>query len=361
MNGWLQKAKNLASVGDNDGLLALFNDLLSDPANKADVLGHRAWLYFSTRKFDLALKDYEELASVSDPDDYDTMFHIAECFVEMGRTDEARPIVIRLTQENIHDRRLLYLILRIQNISIDRETYFDHIKEFSPNPMLQVMSSTNVYFPGPINRHIGLFIYSLIRNVRPAFAMEIGSYVGVSAIYMAQGLKDNGLGHLYCFDLFDQTLPNISGNATNQHDLFNEYIRCAGLSEYVTAFAGDSSSLAESVDIEAKQDDPSVIFIDGDHTLKGVLKDFNAIRRYINKDSIILLHDVNHHHTSWAGPALLVKELCRQGEYNITIMPTNDHTDLAIIQCKSSDAVQSIKPTFTDIMLHKLYFLMGRR
>lgn len=43
-------------------------------------------------------------------------------------------------------------------------------------------------------------LYSLIRSLKPQTVVEIGSYRGYAACYMAQALKENGKGKLYCID-----------------------------------------------------------------------------------------------------------------------------------------------------------------
>ncbi len=45
-------------------------------------------------------------------------------------------------------------------------------------------------------------LYSFVRMLKPKNCVEIGSRKGYSAVWMAQALEDNDLGHLTCIDPF---------------------------------------------------------------------------------------------------------------------------------------------------------------
>ena len=50
----------------------------------------------------------------------------------------------------------------------------------------------------------GDFFYSLMRVYQPETVVELGTEAGYSAYHIARGLKDNGKGHLYCYDLWEK-------------------------------------------------------------------------------------------------------------------------------------------------------------
>lgn len=50
----------------------------------------------------------------------------------------------------------------------------------------------------------GDFFYSLMRLYRPAKVVELGTKAGYSAYHIARGLKANGKGRLYCYDLWEK-------------------------------------------------------------------------------------------------------------------------------------------------------------
>lgn len=49
---------------------------------------------------------------------------------------------------------------------------------------------------GGVELEVGEFLYGLVRVLKPESILETGTYTGISAMYMAQGLTDNDLGHL---------------------------------------------------------------------------------------------------------------------------------------------------------------------
>lgn len=50
----------------------------------------------------------------------------------------------------------------------------------------------------------GELFYALMRIYKPAIVIELGTKAGYSAYHIARGLKANGKGHLYCYDLWEK-------------------------------------------------------------------------------------------------------------------------------------------------------------
>ena len=50
----------------------------------------------------------------------------------------------------------------------------------------------------------GDLLYSLIRIYRPKKVVELGTKAGYSAYHIARGLRVNGKGRLYCYDLWEK-------------------------------------------------------------------------------------------------------------------------------------------------------------
>lgn len=49
---------------------------------------------------------------------------------------------------------------------------------------------------GSTESEVGEFLYGMVKILKPTKILETGTYHGWSSAYMAQGLKENGLGHL---------------------------------------------------------------------------------------------------------------------------------------------------------------------
>ncbi len=54
----------------------------------------------------------------------------------------------------------------------------------------------DMFDTGGIEAQVGEFLYGLVRMMRPQYVIETGTYSGISAMYMALGLRDNKFGYL---------------------------------------------------------------------------------------------------------------------------------------------------------------------
>jgi predicted O-methyltransferase YrrM len=59
----------------------------------------------------------------------------------------------------------------------------------------QADAMANVYMP--ISAEGGQLLYALVRASRPETVVEFGTSFGISTIYLAAGVADNGTGHVY--------------------------------------------------------------------------------------------------------------------------------------------------------------------
>lgn len=51
--------------------------------------------------------------------------------------------------------------------------------------------------------------YLLLREYRPETVMELGTFHGWSTSWVLSAIRDNGIGHLYSFDIVDNVLSNV--------------------------------------------------------------------------------------------------------------------------------------------------------
>ncbi|MEU2915743.1 class I SAM-dependent methyltransferase [Streptomyces massasporeus] len=51
--------------------------------------------------------------------------------------------------------------------------------------------------------------YLLLREYRPETVVEIGTFYGWSTMWILSALRDNGVGHLYSFDIVDRVVTNV--------------------------------------------------------------------------------------------------------------------------------------------------------
>lgn len=57
------------------------------------------------------------------------------------------------------------------------------------------------YDSGAVECEIGEFLWGLVRMLKPLRCLSTGVYTGVSDLYISQGLKDNGFGHLTALEV----------------------------------------------------------------------------------------------------------------------------------------------------------------
>ncbi|MEM6505497.1 MAG: class I SAM-dependent methyltransferase [Planctomycetota bacterium] len=82
----------------------------------------------------------------------------------------------------------------------------------------------------PIDRPFGNLLYALIRSARPATVVEFGMSFGISTIYLAAALKDNGKGRVV-------TTEFIAEKADNARQNFDK----AGLADWIEVRVGDAT------------------------------------------------------------------------------------------------------------------------
>ncbi|MEV4641011.1 class I SAM-dependent methyltransferase [Actinoplanes sp. NPDC049548] len=81
----------------------------------------------------------------------------------------------------------------------------------------------------PVSPQGGELLYSLVRTGRPRTVVEFGTSHGISTIYLAAAVADNGAGHVYTTELSAAKVAAARANIAE-----------AGLSDVVTVLPGDA-------------------------------------------------------------------------------------------------------------------------
>jgi len=81
----------------------------------------------------------------------------------------------------------------------------------------------------PVSREQGRFLYQTVRGVRPQRVVEFGTSFGVSSIYLAAGLRDNGGGILIGSEVVE-----------DKADVARRNIAEVGLAEFAEIRSGDA-------------------------------------------------------------------------------------------------------------------------
>lgn len=169
-------------------------------------------------------------------------------------------------------------------------------------------------------------IYGLIRALKPEVVVEVGTYRGYAACYMARAIQENNHGHLYCIDAF--TLRDHEARTgQNPIDHWNANLTAAGVRSWATLIQGYS----EEVEWPKRVD---LAYIDGWHSYATTLNDFHLCAE--RGAQTICLDDT----LNCVGPSRVIAEL-DMSEWNFITLP-NDN-GLTVCQRKASR-----RPTFSQ-------------
>jgi predicted O-methyltransferase YrrM len=81
----------------------------------------------------------------------------------------------------------------------------------------------------PISAEAGRLLYALVRAIRPETVVEFGTSFGISTIYLAAAVTDNGTGRVVTTELSDKKVKAAQSN-----------LQQAGVNAAVTILAGDA-------------------------------------------------------------------------------------------------------------------------
>ena len=144
------------------------------------------------------------------------------------------------------------------------------------------------------------FLFRLVRSQPAAQILEIGRYYGGSAFLFAVASDHNSM--VTSIDI-----------APQNDELLKIALTKSGLAHKVQLLVGDSCSG------EARVDFYDLIFVDGDHSYEGVLKDYEYWRKAVKPGGCLAFHNAaagRPHTVTLPGPFRLAQEIAdRDREY----------------------------------------------
>ncbi len=163
------------------------------------------------------------------------------------------------------------------------------------------MSKRNYdHIKGFLHKDEGNFLCGLVEKYcQNGVVVEIGSYCGKSACYLAdaakrssavfvsidhhRGSEEHQPGELYHdVEEYDDDLGRV-----NTLPSFIKNLTQAKLEKYVIPIVGDSVAVSKII-----KEDISMIFIDGSHTFKSARNDFYSWHKKIKFGGILAIHDI---------------------------------------------------------------------
>jgi predicted O-methyltransferase YrrM len=171
---------------------------------------------------------------------------------------------------------------------------------------LKVMYSMPISFPASLSPEAGLLVHSLVRNLRPRVVIETGTFVGMSTLWIAAALAENGDdGEIHTFDDFApmgkgpwRDVEMLEGRMEFVAAMLAE----AGLKEHVVIHPGNSSFEIRAAHEEFKvAGGVQLAFLDADHGVVGSWQDMWATEPVLNTGGFVLFHDIFPEYCGYEG------------------------------------------------------------
>jgi len=176
----------------------------------------------------------------------------------------------------------------------------------------------------------------MIRNQRPKRILCIGSMYGFIPYMMAKACNENKKGHVDFVDAgFD--IKNDKGNNYYGQGFWNktttkEHFKYLNVNNYINTFIMTSAKFAKK-----NKEKYDYIYLDGDHSYKGALKNLKLYWPKLSKEGFICFHDIHF-------DRILRGMLFEHGKMwrNLSLMPykfelSNHYSGLGFIQKLTDD------------------------
>ncbi|HED54554.1 MAG TPA: class I SAM-dependent methyltransferase [Phycisphaerales bacterium] len=172
---------------------------------------------------------------------------------------------------------------------------------------LKALYADPISFPASMSPEAGLLLFSLVRNIRPRTVVEVGSFLGVSTIWIAAALEEIGddpahsgdakarPGALVSIDDFAPVKETEWRRGSIRRDrkaIVQENIEDAGLSHRVHLEQGTSWEVLSRI-CQSLLDTGGVqlALLDGDHGAKGLRQDLIELEPALEIGGYVVVHD----------------------------------------------------------------------
>lgn len=122
--------------------------------------------------------------------------------------------------------------------------------------------------------------------------VELGVYLGQSAAFMAQCIKDSGKKlTFYAVDLFKKTVDNDHEDVNE--DIFQRFwhnMNLCGVAEFITPLRMSTAEAASY--FQAKGIQPDFVFVDANHTYPYVKADLENYKPLMKPGGVLAGHDI---------------------------------------------------------------------
>jgi len=173
--------------------------------------------------------------------------------------------------------------------------------------MLKKLYAMPITFPAAMSPEAGLLLFSLVRNIRPRTVVEVGSFLGVSTIWIAAALEEIGdeenasgdaagrPGALVAIDDFAPVKETEWRKVSLDGDrlpIVQRHIEEAGLAHRVHLEKGMSWEVLPRIRESLRASGMvQLALLDGDHGAEGVRKDLIELEPVLETGGYVIVHD----------------------------------------------------------------------
>lgn len=178
------------------------------------------------------------------------------------------------------------------------------------------------YIPGWVQENEAVSLIKTAYDLPPnPVIVEVGSFVGKSAVLLAGARKLRGDGIVHCIDPFDASGDDYSTpfylrvakrRKMSLEDWFAENMQRTGLTAYVKAHKATGQEIGRTWSTPI-----DMLYLDGDQTPEGARETFDLFIPYLKPGGMLVVHNTaeRDYDPGHDGSYRLVKEVVREPEY----------------------------------------------
>ena len=155
------------------------------------------------------------------------------------------------------------------------------------------------------------FLRNLVKGINPDQVLELGTYLGGSALYMASAIKEGGM----VFSIDNNGLLRSEEKAM---DTPTQNALACGLAGKVQFISGDTQQVSDLIMIQ-----PEVVFMDAHHEPENMWKEYQSFVSLLPERHIIVVDDL------WPLVCEFMFELSKQ--YSFSLIMKDFHQGVGVL------------------------------
>lgn len=133
----------------------------------------------------------------------------------------------------------------------------------------------SMFNDGGVEAEVGEFLFGMVRLIKPKYVLETGTHKGISAAYIASGLKANGFGKL-------ETIEFIEQHFRYSMDMLIKL----GLGGYIRCYMQDVATFKPTIKYD-------LILLDTEPQTR--FAELIKFEPYLKEGGYIFIHDLHQH------------------------------------------------------------------